>query len=78
MRRTPYAALGWASWALARSENATTLTWSSGQRTEATGPRLVLRNETIRRALRCAEIAGWGFRWLPWLALASLVPRSPG
>ncbi len=26
-------------------------------------------------ALRCAEIAGWGFRWLPWLALASLVPR---
>lgn len=26
-------------------------------------------------ALRCAEIAGWGFRWVPWLALASLVPR---
>ncbi len=22
-----------------------------------------------------AEVAGWGFRWLPWLALASLVPR---
>lgn len=26
-------------------------------------------------ALRCAEVAGWGFRWVPWFALASLIPR---
>lgn len=26
-------------------------------------------------ALRAAETAGWGVRWVPWLALASLVPR---
>jgi signal transduction histidine kinase len=29
-------------------------------------------------ALRGAEMAGWGFRWIPWVALASLVPRYLG
>lgn len=26
-------------------------------------------------ALRSADVGGWGFRWVPWLALVSLLPR---